>query len=122
MIALFLSKYWKEMVIGALISFCVYFIYNNIYERGFEKANAEHVAYIKEYNSKLDTRIQTLEDFSRVIYEQNEQTKRSQLADNQKILALARKEPLVIYKEGKCTLSPTFVDSYNSVIDRANQK
>lgn len=113
-----LLKFWKEILLAVLIGMGGYLIYDKLVTIGVNKGKQE----LTLYKSQLDEKISTLEDFSRVIIVQNENTTKLLRADMSAILAEAKTKPVFVLKDGKCTLSTEFVDSYNSVIDRANAK
>lgn len=117
-----LSKYWKHLVIVLAITSASFFIYNYIYSRGFDEANIECAARMKEYTDKLDARIAELVDLSK--QKSEEEAKRALLLkqDLNKLLVLSKQKPLTIIKEGKCLPSETFVETYNAAIDRVNSK
>ncbi len=119
---LLLKLYWKEGLIALLLAITITYTYDKLVGIGYERAIQQHKEYVDEYNKKLDGRINNLEGFSSYLIKQNEVYNVKLNEDLNKILVASRKGPLVIQKEGKCTLSSNFIDSYNSVIDRANQK
>lgn len=112
---IFMLKYWKELVVILALSVCAYLVYDKIYTKAVEDTIAAHQKY-------MDGKIQTLEDMSSHIALQNEQSTKALQSDLAEILAKSSKKPTVIYKEGKCIPSDNFLDSYNSLIDRANSK
>lgn len=122
MIILFIKKFWRELLLAAALFFAGYMVYDKIYERGFEKAQKEHVDYVKNYTKAIDEKIDRLETLSRDLYAALEIADTNRKQDLQKIIKAASKGPLTIYKDGKCTPSEEFLDSYNSVINRANSK
>lgn len=122
MTLLFLKKFWKELLLAVALIFVGYMVYDKIYERGFEKSQQEHRDYVKKYSEDLDIRIDKLEQLSANIVEQNMIAAQNRDDDLKKILKAAAQKSLVVYKDGKCTPSQEFLDSYNSIINRANSK
>lgn len=111
----FIIKFWKELVLAAAILFNAYLVYDKIYTKGVEDTIAAHQKY-------LDEKISNLEQLSTSIAKQNETNNQQVRDDLAVILSNSSKKPTVIYKEGKCIPSDNFLDSYNSLIDRANSK
>lgn len=111
-------RFWKEILLALLIAASSYLIYDKIVSIGINKGKQEVV----EFNKNVDQKIKVLEDFSRVIVIQNENSAKLLRSDMAAILAEAKTKAIFVEKNGKCTLSNEFIDSYNSVIDRANRK
>ena len=115
-------KFWKEILIAVLAAIAISTLYDKVYQSGYEESNRVHKEYIDEYNKKLDARIDSLQVLSTDIYEQKRISDANLSKSLKQILDETKKGPLVIEKDGKCTLSPSFVDSYNKAIDRTNGK
>lgn len=112
---IYLIKYWKEILLAVAITFSAYMVYDRIYTKGVQDSIAAHEKY-------LDEKIGNLEHLSTHIALQNEQNTKAVQDDLALILSKSSQKPTVIYKEGKCIPSDNFLDSYNSLIDRANSK
>lgn len=113
-----LQKFYKEIAILLLLLLCGTLVYQKVIERGVKKGREEVV----EYNAKIDEKIEVLEDFMRVVVVQNEQSAKVLHRDLGLLLTEAKKKPMYIKNGDGCTLSPEFVDSYNTIITRANSK
>lgn len=111
----FILKYWKELIVIIALSISGYLAYDKIYTKGVSDTIAAHQKY-------LDEKISKLEQLSTDIAKQNETSNQQVRDDLAVILSNSSKKPTVIYKEGKCIPSDNFLDSYNSLIDRANSK
>lgn len=115
MLLILLNKYWKELLLAMTIFVSGYLAYDKVYNKGVEDTVAAHQKY-------LDEKISKLEQLSTDIAKQTETSNQQVRDDLAVILSNSSKKPTVIYKEGKCIPSDNFLDSYNSLIDRANSK
>lgn len=126
MIAAFLLRYWLHaLLISAMIggiSLAGYSGYRHIYNKGFAVAEANCKARIKEYEDKLIARIDTIEQNSAIIIQQNEALKESAANDFRAIMKATRGRPLYTIQAGVCAPSEDFVKAYNDAMARANQK
>ena len=122
MITALLLKNWKNIVKVLAILLSLFFVYNYIYQRGVEATTVVYEAKIKAQQEQLDKQIATLEKNSTLLVEQSNLNSAMVKKDLNKILAAAKTKPLVIYKNGECSPSQTFLDSWNQINLRGNQK
>lgn len=117
-----LLKYWKELAILSIVLAFSAVAYDKIYTRGYEKAAIEYEAKIKEYNTKVLTKIARIEDTSDLLMTQNISIReQSRLEFEQLNKSLAGKQ-LYNIVAGKCVPSKEFADAVNSAIKKANNK
>lgn len=124
MIELFFLKYWKHLLLSVLLVASGYLVFDAIFDMGYQKASNKYEQRIKDYEDALVERINRIENHS-IIYMQTTHDANTLFNSKlEKVLANVSKknEPLYIVKEGKCTPSKEFVDSYNSIITGGNAK
>ncbi|CAB4134054.1 hypothetical protein UFOVP273_8 [uncultured Caudovirales phage] len=115
-------KYWKQLVLSVLLVILLYTGYEHIKQVGYNEASTKYEAIIKDYNDKLDKRISTIETNStQLVQAQNDAAAKIDQSIDQ-ITVLAKKKPLYVVNQTGCIPSQNFLDSYNSVINRANGK
>ena len=118
----FFLKNWKGIVLVILISATLSIAYDKVYTRGYEKAAIEYEAKIKEYNTKVLTKIARIEDTSDLLMTQNISIReQSRLEFEQLNKSLAGKQ-LYNIVAGKCVPSKEFADAVNTAIKKANNK
>ena len=122
MITALLLKNWKNIVKVLAILLSLFFVYNYIYQRGVEATTVVYEAKIKAQQEQLDKQIASIEKNSILLVEQGNLNSAMVKKDLNKILAAAKTKPLVIYKNGECSPSQTFLDSWNQINLRGNQK
>lgn len=126
MIVAFLLRYWLQMVlVTALIggiTTTAYTGYNYIHDKGYKKATAECNKRIQEYEATLLSRVDTIEQNSTIIIQQNEALKEANARDFRAIIKATKGRPLYTIQAGVCAPSEDFVKAYNDAMARANQK
>lgn len=122
MILFFLKAYWKQALLAILISVGCFLAYSHIYHSGYDAASAVYEAKIKTYNDKLDKRISGIEDTSKILVSASASQAETRTQELDAITALAKKKVLFTVKGDKCTPSQDFLNSYNALISRGNQK
>lgn len=122
MIATFLLKNWKTIVSYLALLLALFFVYNYIYQRGVNATTIVYEAKLKAQQELLDKRIATIENNSSKLIEQGKINSESTKKDLDKILVATKNKPLVVVKNGECIPSKTFLDSWNSINLRGNQK
>lgn len=121
-ILMFIKSYWKQLLLAILLVVGCYLVYNRIYHSGYDAASAVYEIRIKEYSDKLDKRISTIETNSTVLVSAAASAAANRTEEMSAITALAKKKVLFTVKGEKCTPSQDFLNSYNSLISRGNQK
>lgn len=122
MIALFLIKYWKHLLIISSLGGFGFLAYHKIYDIGYREASVKYEKQIKDFNDTMDRRINTLESGSTVLIQQvllgNQATKTDLLG----IMKTLKGKPLyTIDPKGQCKLSDDFIKAYNEGIGRVNK-
>ena len=70
MILKLLLSRWKEILLVIAVLGAVAFVYNKIYNSGFENANAKWEERVEQMEAKLDGRISSIEQLSKTTIEQ----------------------------------------------------
>ena len=117
-----LSKYWRTIASCLAIILALMFVYNIVYQRGVVATTVAYEAKLAAQQALLDEHIAQIEHNSTVLIKQNEISAKATRQDLAKILAAAKTKPLVVYKNGECIPSKTFLDSWNQINLRGNQK
>lgn len=117
-----LAKYWRTIASCLAILLALMFVYNIIYQRGVVATTITYEAKLAAQQALLDTHIAQIEQNSTLLIKQNETAAKATRQDLAKILAAAKAKPLVVYKNGECSPSQTFLDSWNQINLRGNQK
>ena len=98
-----------------------YMGYNKIQDIQYQKDLIEFNTKIKEYEDNVNKRIATIENNSSILVSESRENNLV-LADGiQSILKGTKGKALVIVKNGDCTPSQTFSDTFNSVNRTVNQ-
>lgn len=130
MIAAFFVRYGVQLLLVAALlgglGTALYSGYRHIYNKGYTEAQ---VATTQKYEKALsDERerilkvVTAIESYSTAIVIQNEAIREVLAKDLSTIIKLARTKPTIIVENNKCVLSKEFLDSYNQLIQRGNQK
>lgn len=122
MILTLLLRYWKHIILLIAVVTVLGLVYNAIYQRGVAATTQTYELKIAEQQKLLDTKVATLELLSTQLVTQTALNQQNLNADLAKILAAAKTKPLVVYKNGECSPSQTFLDSWNQINLRGNQK
>ena len=122
MIQTILLKYWKQILVSSALVLSLVLVYNYVYQRGVAATTQVYEAKLKAQQDLIDKRIANIEQTSQVLAEQSKIAATSTHADLAKILQAAKNKPLVVYKNGECIPSQTFLDSWNQINLRGNQK
>ncbi len=99
-----------------------YIGYNHIKDIGYKEAQAECQAKFDELEAKQNKRVEELQTVITQTADNLITNNQILTSDISRIVGGLKKggQPTTIIKEGKCTPSPTFVNSLNEAIDRAN--
>lgn len=118
---LLLKKYWKELIAILAIIGGLYFAYYHVEQIGYNRAVVVYEKKIKEYNDKLDKRIETIENNSNALAEAAIASKDQYSKEFKAILQAAKGKPTYIINNDGCVPSKEFTNSFNEAIKRANK-
>ena len=118
----FLKSYAKEIMSAILIAAFMYWAYSSVYNKGVNDTNMAWEARVALQEKVRDEQISRIENFSKVTLEQTLINNEKDRKDLSNILITVKGKPTTVIKDGKCIPSDEFVSTYNSLINRANQK
>lgn len=105
-----LLKYWKYILGAAVLSYVLFSVYNNIYDRGYNAKAVEIEKLRKQQAEDITKLAKAVSDNSDRIAQQA-----SQNAAN--ILLLSKGKPMyIVDKSGKCSLSNDFETAYKGLL------
>ncbi len=113
---IWLLKYSKQIVLAICLTSILYFAYNAVYTRAERDVSQRYEQRWAEYTKTIDTHIVDLQLTSTKLIELNDSKAKVLDGKINQILVLSKDKPLVIVKNGKCTLSENFINSYNSLV------
>lgn len=116
-----LLKFWKEILLSVLIAGGSFFVYEKVKHIGYVEAETKYEAIIHDYQKQIAEQVATIENNSRILVDGNRDSAvilKSRMDD---ILGTLKGKPLVVVKNGECSPSQTFSDSFGKVNQQANQ-
>lgn len=125
MITLLLARFGRTAILYAivlaLLGGFVYSAYNWAYNAGYDKAALQYSAIVEKQEKAIDAKLEKLFVASSQLVAQSA-SKQQQLDKALNTIALnTSKKPLVIYKEGACIPTETFLNSFSEITLTANQ-
>ena len=116
------EKIIVAVVISLLMAVGGYLIYDKIYDYGYSVAESKYTKVIDEYNNRQEAKANNIQASINSLISATTNYNSVLLSDMTKIQASIANKPLVVYKDGKCELSPEFIEARTAAIDRANKK
>lgn len=125
MITLLLARFGKTAILYAivlaLLGGFVYSAYNWAFNAGYDKAALQYSAMVERQEKAIDAKLEKLFVVSSQLVAQTA-SKQQQLDRALSTIAMnASKKPLVIYKEGVCVPTETFLNSFSEITLTANE-
>lgn len=114
----------RGLIIAGLIgtiSTLGYLGYSKVKDIGYQEAATKYELVIKENEDKITAKIKTIENNSVLLVEQQRVANEVLSADVAKILKGVKGKTLTIVKNGECSPSPTFSDSFKEINKRVNE-
>ena len=111
-----------KIVCVALISAALYLVYDKIYTTGYTAAEAKYTEIIKKNADAQEAKLKSVELSLQTLVENTTAFNMLLSEDITKIKSNLNGKTLVVFKDGKCTLTKDFLDSRNEAINRANKK
>lgn len=117
----FLKAFWKPIALAIAIGVLVFFIYERGVSNGREACEEDHKLLEQKRDKAVNNKI---DDLAKGSTEAANQAKLStnQINANIKKLLEGQKGPLVIYKDGNCEPTKSFIDTANSMLGEVNGK
>lgn len=112
----------KYIVVAIVLALVAYIVYDKIYDYGYSAAEQKYSKIIKEYNDRQTTKTQEIETKISSLLVASSAYNYAMLQDINAISRGLSGKTLVVYKDGKCTLSQEFIDGRATAINRANQR
>lgn len=117
------SRFWKQIAVSLAVCFLAYSAYDYVWQKGYTVAHTECVEQFARYNESINSKITSLENLSTELVKAQDKNNQNMTKSLSSILVASKQKQLItITKDGKCTLTPDFFDSYNSLILKGNQK
>lgn len=119
----FVLSYWKQIAIVILIGIALYQVYNFGYQRAYNDRTTYYEAINAENNRKVIEKIDSIEKTANtlttnVVHQQESLDKGIASI----ITSVKNKKFSVLNDKGECIPSKDFIDAYNAVTVRGNQK
>jgi basic membrane lipoprotein Med (substrate-binding protein (PBP1-ABC) superfamily) len=122
MILLFLKSYFREIAFALIIGIAILAVYNNGYQSGYNNRVEYYEKIRAEDRNILISKIDNLEALS-INMSKDVVRKQTKLGKDLNNLTLdIKNNKSFVIKNGECIPSEYFINTFNSVIDRANQK
>ena len=118
---LLLKTFWKEILALVLVFLACMYLYDKGSTDGYAKAEAKYTQMINEQNIKISDKISNIEANSNILVTESRASNATLTKDVKGILLGVKGKTLTIVKDGGCTPSQTFSDTFNSVNKRVNQ-
>lgn len=112
----------KYLVSISAILLALGLAYNTVYMQGYSKAEQKYTKIIEEHTTKQATNIASLTTLVTTLVENREAQDAALASDLETIKTRMRGKALVVYKDGTCSLTKTFLDSREAAISKANQR
>ena len=98
-----------------------YAVYNKVYQAGYTAAEQKYTLILNEQKALIDTKIKSIETLATTLVDEGRASDAKLNSDVSGILSKVRGKTLTIIKDGGCTPSQTFSDTFTSVNKRVNQ-
>lgn len=120
-----LLLFWKQILISIILAGISYtginYVYQYGYQYGYTSAETKYTKIIKEYQVDVANKIAVLERTSTELATKQQKNSDKLTKDIGSIMYSIKDKSLVIVKEGKCTPSKTFLDSFIMINKQVNQ-
>lgn len=109
------------LIIGLIATFGVYSVYAKIKQIGYDEAEQKYSQIIKDYETNVNKKINSIETLANTLVLENRENSLLLAADVGAILTKVKGKTLTVVKNGECTPSQTFSDTFVEINKRANQ-
>lgn len=116
-----LVKLAIKAAIAAAIAGFLFFGYEKIKSIGYQEAEQKYTKVIKDYEDNLNKKIDNIETLAGTLVVENRENNVLLTNDINTILTRVKTKPLTIVKNGECSPSQTFSDTFVEINKRANQ-
>lgn len=112
----------KYLVIVFAISMTAYLGATKLMAMGYEDAKSYYEPIIRKHEDNQIAKIASVEGLVKGLVANTDAYNASLINDIDSIRSGLKGKTIVVYKDGKCTLSKEFLDSRAAAINRANQR
>lgn len=118
-----LKEFWKPVAAILIFAIMQFFIWNHGRNFGQEHCAAKYEQQIKERDEAINKQVSELNQTSNKLADTQKVDVQNLRRDLQKIITQVRegKQPVVIFKDGNCLPTETFVDAVNKINKRVNE-
>lgn len=116
-----LIKLAIKAAIAAAIAGFLFFGYNHIKQIGYKEAEQKYTQVIENYEKNLNKKIDSIETLAGTLVLENRENNNLLSQDVEAILARVKGKTLTVVKNGECSPSQTFSDTFVEINKRANQ-
>jgi hypothetical protein len=118
---LILLKYWKQLIIiGALLA-SLYGGFLYVKNIGYKEAESKYTEIIASNERAIEDKSKSIEIMSNVLVEQQKLANTQLTTSINSIMMGLKGKTLTIIKNGECTPSQTFSDSFQEINKRVNE-
>lgn len=110
----------KAAVAAAIAGF-LFFGYEKIKDIGYKEAEQKYTQVIKNYEENINKKIDNIESLAGNLVVENRENSLLLATDINTILGKVKGKTLTVVKNGECSPSQTFSDTYVQINQRANQ-
>lgn len=122
MILILVKRYYKQLLVILALLAVVVTIYNYGYNRAYTKATEEYQVQLTARNKQIIDKLDSIEQLALHETTKNYSNHNQLVLDMNKLTQAIKNKQLTTTKNGECIPSQDFLDSYNSIILRGNQK
>ena len=122
MMLLLIKQYWKYIAIVLALVVAYLAVYNQGYSKAYARATEQYNQQLLERNRLLIEKLDSIEALAIKEEAKNNQQQTKLAKDLNQINLAIKNKTLTTEKNGECIPSQDFLDSYNSIILRGNQK
>jgi hypothetical protein len=116
-----LLKYWKYIIATVTLLTSLYGSFLYIKDMGYKEAETKYTEIIANNERAIQDKSKSIEVMSNVLVEQQKQASIQLNASINSIMAGLKGKTLTVIKNGECTPSQTFSDSFVTINKRTNE-
>ena len=118
---LILLKYWKHLVVVVALLASLYGSFLYVKNIGYKEAEAKYAEVIAKNELAILEKSKSIEIMSNVLVEQQKLANTQLTTSINSIMTGLKGKTLTIIKNGECTPSQTFSDSFSTINKRVNE-
>lgn len=114
-----------KLVVGllsaAILAGAIWLGYDKVKQIGYKEAEVKYEQVIKDYENNINRKITAIEANSHLLVEESRENNTLLAKDMETLLVKVKGKTLTVVKNGECTPSQTFSDTFVEANKRANQ-